>query len=217
MASIAEQLLPASNVDTSKHSLVVVHELVLPYGRPDLAVAAVRLDRWRRRQERAVAPCTAPRLLTTALQLEELGGVATFDELQQTAQNADRVREAVRSLSQLNWVRVRNERITIAPSVRGAIAAMVGVEVKLNNWRRAVRQAQSWEGHFDATWLAFPEAYLSHVPRDATLRRFGLIAASPEVRVLRRPRGRVARGLRAALADEFLFARWLAERELGTA
>jgi hypothetical protein len=211
VAELGAELLPPRGREIPGHSIVIAHELVFPYGRPDIVVAAVELDVWRRRRRAGIAPCTAPAALGVAINLRDLGGAATVEQLSDLAPMA-RVRAGIRTLVRLRWVRVRRDTVTLAEATRDSVGAMAGVEVKLNNWRRAVAQVQSWESLVDASWIAFPRNYLSHVPSGPALQRLGLIGVeNSEPVIVRRARARRSGGLRVALADEFLFARWMAE------
>lgn len=210
VAALREQLLPTSCAP----DLVVVHELALAYGRPDVVAAGVELARWRAWRKRKVKPCTAPIPLGTALALRRLSGKATVDELVTSnggQGSRSRVRRSLVTLSDLGWVRRDGDAFVLRLAPGQALLTVSGVEAKLNNWRRAVRQVQNWEGYVDATWLAFPAAYLRHVPRTPPLRRFGLIAVEGgQARIVRRPSGARANGVRHVLIEQHLYARWLA-------
>jgi hypothetical protein len=211
VAQLGSELLPRWGADIPGYSLVIAHELVVPYGRPDVVVASVDLRLWHSRRRRGIRACTALAPLQVAVRLRELGGRAGVARLAQR-QTVSRVRSAVRALDQLGWVTVRGDEVILSRSARDAVGAMAGVEVKINDWRRAVGQVQSWEGLLDASWLAFPQRYVSRVPAGGGLRRLGVVAViDGEAAVVRRPQCRHARGVRVALADEFLFARWMAE------
>jgi hypothetical protein len=211
VAALREQLLPTSSCAPD---LVVAHELALAYGRPDVVAAGVELAQWRAWRKRKVQPCTAPIPLGTALALSRLGGKATVDELVTSnggQGSRSRVRRSLVALSDLGWVRRGGDAFELRLAPGQALLAVSGVEAKLNNWRRAVRQVQNWEGYVDATWLAFPAAYLRHVPRTPQLRRFGLIAVEGgQARIVRRPSGARANGVRHVLIEQHLYARWLA-------
>lgn len=210
VAALRERLLLALAAPTG---LVVAHELALAYGRPDVVAAAVELGQWRAWRKRKIEPCTAPLALATALALSKRGGRASADAL--VASNGgkgsrSRTRRSLATLVELGWVRRQGEMFVLRLEPGAAVLAVSGVEAKLNNWRRAVRQAQSWESYVDAAWLAFPLSYLPHVPRTPPLRRFGLIAVEGgEARIIRRPSGRRANGVRHLLIEQHLYARWL--------
>jgi len=211
VAALRGQLLPTSS---PAQDLVVAHELALAYGRPDVVAAAVELAQWRAWRKRKIEPCTAPIPLATALALSRLGGKATFEEL--VALNGgqgsrSRLRRSLATLFDLGWVRRQGDAFILRLAPGEVLLTVSGVEAKLNNWRRAVRQVQSWEGYVDAVWLAFPAAYLRHVPRTPPLRRFGLIAVEDgQARIIRRPSGARANAGRHLLIEQHLYARWLA-------
>ena len=210
-AALRDQLLPKL---IQAPDLVLAHELALAYGRPDVVAAAVELVQWRAWRRRKIAPCTAPLPLAIALTMSELGGSASVDEI--VAANGGqlskpRIRRSLATLSKLGWVRSQREVFVLRLSPGEALRAVSGVEAKLNNWRRAVRQVQSWEGYVDAVWLAFPAAYVPRVPRTPPLRRFGLIAVEHGcARIVRRPSGVRASGVRRLLMEQHLYARWVA-------
>lgn len=211
VAALRGQLLPVS---IQGGDLIVAHELALAYGRPDVVAAAGDLSRWRAWRRLKVAPCTAPIPLSTAIGLNRLGGKATFDELMASNDGRgprSRLRSSLATLVDLGWVRRQGDAFVLRLGPGEALVTVSGVEAKLNNWRRAVRQVQSWEGYVDAVWLAFPAGYLHHVPRTPPLRRFGLIAVEDgQARIIRRPSGARANAVRRALIEQHLYARWLA-------
>jgi hypothetical protein len=211
VAALGDRLLRTTPTDS--YDLVIAHELALAYGRPDIVVGAIELAQWRAWRRRRVAPCTAPLPLATALALQKLGGKATTADLLRadTGQaSAARARRSLATLEDLGWVRRVGDAFVLRLAPGTALITAIGVEAKLNNWRRAVKQVQSWEGHVDAAWLAFPAPYLRHVPRTSALRRFGLIGVeSRHGRIVRRPSGTRARGVRRTLLEQHLYRRWL--------
>lgn len=211
VAALCDGLLPRR---TGAPDFVIANELSLAYGRPDIVAAEVELAKWRAWRRRNISPCTAPQALATALALKQLGGSASVDALATSDDGQTsraRVRRSLASLVELGWVRRRGELFDLRLTPGEAVAGVAGVEAKLNNWRRAVRQVQSWEGLVDAAWLAFPASYMRHVPRTTPLRRFGLIAVeNGEGRIVRRPSNTRANGVRHVLIEQHLFARWLA-------
>lgn len=211
VAALRGLLLPAS---PQGPDLVVAHELALAYGRPDVVAAAVKLAVWRNWRRLKVEPCTAPIPLSTAVGLSKLGGKATFEELMASESGRgprSRLRRSLATLVDLGWVRRQSDAFVLRLGPGEALLTVSGVEAKLNNWRRAVRQVQSWEGYVDAVWLAFPAGYLPHVPRTPPLRRFGLIAVEDgRARIVRRPSGARANAVRRVLIEQHLYARWLA-------
>lgn len=209
VAAVAGDLLrkPAADAD-----VVVAQELALAYGRPDIVAASVELGQFRGWRAKRVTPCTAPIALATALALSKLGGEATLDDLSRRtdAASRSRIRRSVATLVELGWVRRRGAMLVLRLSPGSALRTASGVEAKLNNWRRAVQQVQSWEPYVDAAWLAFPASYLKHVPRTTPLRRFGLISVDDgATSIIRRPSGRRASGVRHVLMEQHLYARWL--------
>jgi hypothetical protein len=195
---------------------LIVHELELAYGRPDVVVANVDLAQWQAWRRWKVEACTAPIPLMTALALQELGGKAEIGDLISLGNGlADRarLRRALVTLVEARWVERRGEVFRLRLDPGNSVLSASGVEAKLNNWRRAVRQVQSWESYVDATWLAFPTPYLAHVPRTQVLRRFGLIGVEgDQARVVRRPSGVPARGVQHLLMEQYLYRRWLSSR-----
>lgn len=200
--------------------LVVALELVLPYGRPDVVAADVDAAVWEAWRSSGIQPCTAPLPLAAALALARLGGRASIDDLlRPSAGRADRarVRGALAKLVMRGWVEREDASFVLRLAPGGALRSVSAVEAKLNNWRRAVRQVQSWEGHVDSVWLAFPAPYLPNVPRTQQLRRFGLIRVDGDTaRIVRRPTGPRSKGVRRAMTEQFLYARWVAEMSEGT-
>jgi hypothetical protein len=205
-------LLPRDEVDGK---LIVAQEFVLPYGRPDVVAAVVDTRVWSAWRRKGIEPCTAPLPLATALLLAGLGGRASVgDLLRPSARRSERsrVRGALAALARRKWVERKGDVFALRISSGDSLRSVSAVEAKLNNWRRAVRQVQSWEGHVDAVWLAFPASYLPNVPRTQPFRRFGLIQVEGEqAQIVRRATGPRARGVRRALTEQYLYARWLAE------
>jgi len=208
--ALGEALLPLA---LASADLVVAHELALAYGRPDVVAADVDIAEWRAWRRRRIAPLTAPIPLGAALTLSGLGGTATFDELVSSSGapgGKTKMRKALAILSERGWVRRQGEAFVLRLAPGEALLGTSGVEAKLNNWRRAVRQIQSWETYVDAVWLAFPASYLPNVPRTPRLRRFGLIAVEDGcAHIVRRPSGPRAQGIRHVLMEQHLYSRWL--------
>ena len=212
VAQLAEELLPKPR---PPGAFLLVHELALSYARPDIVAAVVDLQEWQTRRDAGIAPCTAPLPLRFALALTARGGSARLDELvPRNASRGDRsrARDALAALGRRGWTERREDLFVLRVVPSKALQSVSGVEAKLNNWRRAASQVHSWESHVDAVWLAFPGGYLPHVPRTQSLRRFGLIAVDEEdARPVRKPTGPRAKGIRRALTEEFLYARWLGQ------
>ena len=210
VAAVGAALLPRFRADAD---FVIAEELALAYGRPDIIAASVDLARFRKWRTKQIAPCTAPLALSAALALSKLGGKATVEQFVSREADAvarSRLRRSLSTLADLGWVRRRGDALMLRMGPGEALHAASGVEAKLNNWRRAVRQVQSWEAYVDAVWLAFPGSYLKHVPRTTALRRFGLISVKDgEASILRRPSGRRTHGVRHVLMEQHLYARWL--------
>ena len=208
---VAEKLLPIPQETGAR--LVVAQELALPYGRPDLVVGSVDMSKWRSWKRARVQPCTAPGALSAAFALERIGAPAPIDALLprgSTETERDRLRSGLAALSKAGWV-VRDGALFSLRATPGlSLHTVAGVEAKLNNWRRAVRQVQSWEPYVDAVWLAFPSPYLRNLPRTQGLRRYGLIGVDPAgARFVRRPTGPKAVGVRFVQMEQYLYARWL--------
>jgi hypothetical protein len=212
---LAGELVPAEAQRGKR--VIVVPELELPYGRPDLVVAAVDLREWRRWSAREVRPCTAPGPLAAALVLQRLGGVATFADIKMATQPVRRasLSNALGALDACGLVVRIEETFRLRTRIGHAVAFAAGVEVKLNNWRRAARQAQSWEGKVDSAWLAFPHAYLTHVPRVPGLKRFGLIGVEGSAAfIVRRARGPRASVEKHVVLEQHIYRRWLEQEAL---
>jgi len=210
VAAVASDLLPKPGPEGD---LVVAEELALAYGRPDIVAASVDLALFRRWRTKRIAPCTAPLALAAALALAKLGGEAAIEDFANREANGvarSRLRRSVGTLVELGWVRRSSDKVVLRLAPGEALQAASGVEAKLNNWRRAARQVQSWEPYVDAVWLAFPATYVKHVPRTVALRRFGLISvADGAASIIRRPSGLRARGVRHVLLEQHIYARWL--------
>ena len=206
---LGAELLPAAPTGR----LVIAHELEFAYGRPDLIAADVNLSVWRSWSRKRIQPCTAPVPLGVADALARLDGSATLDTLVRSMAPGFGRRRVVHGLAVLKTqgrIARKGETHVLRLLPGNAVQSASGVEAKLNNWRRAVRQVQSWEGLVDAVWLAFPNSYLSNVPRSLPLRRFGLIGADDYIaRVIRRPRGSLTRGVKHLLVEQHLYRRWL--------
>ncbi len=215
VVELAEALLPRREIEGS---LVVAPELALPYGRPDVIVAVVDTRQWARWRMKGVDPCTAPLPLATALSLARLGGSSSIARLVDPASmqtERSRIRRALATLEKHGWVERESEMFKLRLSPGAAVRSITGIEAKLSNWRKAVRQVQSWENYVDSAWLAFPIPYLPNVPRVQALRRFGLIGVRDGgATIARRPRSRRANGFHQALTEQFLYRRWLAEKRL---
>lgn len=217
VTKVADTLV--SHGDDSRYShIAVVPELVMPSGRPDIVVAEFDLDVFRMRAAAALPACTAPLPVRVARLIRELGGEATLDELVAAFPlevTRPRMRNAASSLTRLGLAERRGAAIVLATAWQPALGSVTAVEAKVSHWRHAVRQAQRWESFVEGAWLAFPRRYLASVPREAGLRRFGLIAVeSGEARIVRRPRKRRVDRDARALVEEHLYARWLSESTL---
>jgi len=199
--------------DHGPGSLLLAHELPLSHSRPDVVGAVVDLATWRRRKRQGVAACTAPQALKVAMALQRLDRPSTIDDVAaaMTGLGRPQIRKAIAELDGRNWIRRSKAGVRLAAATRRAVTSLVAVEAKVDNWRRAVRQAQGTEVYVDDVWLAFPQTYLRNVPRGRRgLRRFGLIAVDDRTpRIVRKPSGRKATPLARALTEEHLYAGWL--------
>lgn len=193
--------------------LIVAEEVRLPFGRPDVMAAVVDVHLWHRRRKLGIRPCTAPLPLRVAQLLAQLGGRANVSEILHAVGTNElaRARDSLRLLTGLGWIRRQGESAILRAVPGEAVSRITAIETKLNNWPRAVRQAQSWEGRVDTVWLAFPTSYMTRFPRTRELRRFGLISVSDgTAKIVRRPLSSRVRGPRRALTEEYLFERWAA-------
>lgn len=194
-------------------TVLAVSELRLPPSRPDVVVATVDVDVWAQRQQAGLAPCTAPALLRVIDLLVRARGSCNVSRITASGTSPSSQR-ALGELIRLGIAFRSDQRIALHEAWHPALREVVGVEAKLGFAERARRQAASWEHHVDGVFLALPANYMPRVPRgDRDLRRFGLIAVDDETAtIVRRPRGRRARGAARLLTEEQLFARWLATR-----
>lgn len=212
VVSMGQLLLPKGH---RPGTLLVIPELALGSGRPDVAVAAVDIRAWKRRLKKGVAPLTAPLPVTVACALDRFSGEASLQALAETLprHSHEAVAKGVRELGRAGWLE-SDEASALAlnrEARKAGLLTMAAVEAKVGNWRQAARQAISWINQVDAAWLAFPSSYMPNVPRrDPYLSRFGLIAVDDAVSPLavRRPRSPKARGIRRRLSEEHLYARW---------
>jgi hypothetical protein len=195
--------------------VIVIHELVLPNGRPDVAFAAVDMQRLRRRTEAGISSITAPALAYVVAEARRRRGRMRVNDLvrrQSSAEAINRVTRAISRLSSLGVVSVSGDTLILHRTLqRPILHELHAVEAKLNGWSKAARQAHGWDRFVDSSWLAFPDSYLSHVPRRASaLRSFGLLSVDHDdaVGVVRRARARAVTPLNRTLAEEAVLARW---------
>jgi hypothetical protein len=214
VAALGRELLPKG---APRGTLLLIPELVLGPGRPDIAVAVVDQRGWRARARAGVSPLTAPLPLAVACALETAGQGASLAELRRALPRHPRasVAKGLRELARAGWLADPSaERLSLVHQSRPRLLALAAVEAKVDNWRRAARQAVTWVNQVDAAWLAFPAPYLRNVPRrDPYLSRLGLIGVDATERLavpVRRPRSARARGLRRRISEEQVYARWLA-------
>jgi hypothetical protein len=197
-------------------TLVIIGELVLGSGRADVAVAKIDLRGWRARARAGVGPLTAPLPLAVAVALERAGGRGSLADLRRALPRHPprSVAKGARELARAGWLGAdASGELVLERRTRPAMSSVAAVEAKVDNWRRAARQAIAWINLVDAAWLAFPDAYLRNVPRrDPYLSRLGLIGVDPggAGRAVRRPRSARARGLARRMTEEQVYARWLA-------
>jgi len=197
-------------------ALLLVGELALGHGRPDVTAATVNSRGWRARQRAGIEPITAPLPLAVACALESLSGGGTLADLRRALPrySAAAVSKGARQLARHGWLAPnKNGLLVLERRTKPCLEAVAAVEAKVDNWRRAARQAISWINHVDAAWLAFPKGYLRNVPRrDPYLVRLGLIAVdslTAEGHAVRRPRSAKARGVQRRITEEQIYARWL--------
>jgi hypothetical protein len=198
-------------------TLLIIGELALGHGRPDVTAAAVDSHAWRARERAGIEPITAPLPLAVAYALEGLSGPGTLAELRLALprHSAAAVNKGVRELARRGWLASsKGDLLVLERRTKPRLAAVAAVEAKVDNWRRAARQAVAWINHVDAAWLAFPKSYLRNVPRrDPYIARLGLITvegAATRGQSVRRPRSAKARGVQRRITEEQIYARWLA-------
>lgn len=196
--------------------LIVIRELVLPNGRPDIVIAAVDYQRLIKRTDAGIPAITAASLAYVIAETRRSGGRTAIKALigrQKSLTAKDRVMRAISRLSSLDVGAIRSGVLTLQPVLtRPVVVELHAVEAKLNGWSKATRQAHAWDRFVNSSWLAFPESYLSHVPRRApALRSFGLVGVDRDnaVNIVRRARFRAVAPLNAVLAEEAILARWL--------
>jgi hypothetical protein len=198
-------------------TLLIIGELVLGSGRPDVAVAAIDQRVWQARARTGIEPVTAPLPLAVACALERMSGQGSLAELRRALPRypTASVSKGVRALARAGWLASDDpDNLKLERRTRPGMVAVAAVEAKIDNWRRAARQAIAWVNQVDAAWLAFPDVYLRNVPRrDPYLSRLGLIGvdgATGAAVAVRRPRSARARGLGRRLTEEQVYARWFA-------
>lgn len=214
VVAMGRNLLPKGS---QPGTLLIIGELVLGHGRPDVTVAAIDSRAWRARMRAEIEPITAPLPLTVACALEELSGRGTLAELRQALprHSAAAVNKGARELANRGWLASnKGGLLVLERRTKPGLGAVAAVEAKVDNWRRAARQAIAWINHVDAAWLAFPKSYLRNVPRrDPYIARLGLIAVNGDAskgQSVRRPRSAKARGVQRRITEEQIYARWLA-------
>jgi hypothetical protein len=209
----ARELLATDDAKT----ILVIHELNLPVGRPDVLVANADLRAFDLRRRAGIEPVTAPSSVGIANTLRSRGPLTQLD-LIKSGKGLDRqnVSRALNGLVRKQVVQTDGEAYWTHPRWQVLAEEVVAVEAKVEGWRAAAQQARSWEWLVNGTFLAFPQAYFPKVPRSQpALQRFGLIDVDGgRISIVRRPRWRTVTTLREALVDEAMYARWLTEREL---
>ena len=198
-------------------TLLLVAELALGHGRPDVTAAAVNSGGWRARQRAGIEPITAPLPLAVACALEGLSGRGTLADLRQALprHSAAAVNKGARQLAHRGWLASNKDGfLVLERRTKPCLEAVAAVEAKVDNWRQAARQAIAWINYVDAAWMAFPKNYLRNVPRrDPYIARLGLISVdslATRGQAVRRPRSAKARGVQRRITEEQIYARWLA-------
>jgi hypothetical protein len=210
-AAAAQLLAPPS----CRH-LLVVPELEVGGVRPDFWIGCIDEHNFAKRAQAGMKPCTAPLPLTVALELRRLGGVATINRLAASSRRLGDRSRVLRGIGQLveRGLAVREEEgVRLSPAWVPAQARGVAVEVKVDQWRKALRQIQMWRRFVNGAWMVFPDSYLSSVPRQRPgTRGIGLATVQgEELKVVRRPRLIVGQSSGRTVLEEHLYARWLAE------
>jgi hypothetical protein len=209
----ARSLLKTEEVKT----ILVIHELDLPIGRPDVLVANATLRAFDLRRRAGIEPVTAPSITAIAATLRSRGPL-THSQLvrSRSAFTREQVSRGLNELVRKRVVQIDGDMYRTHPRWQVLADEVVAVEAKVSGWRAAAQQARSWEWLVNGAFLAFPGTYLPKVPRSQpALRRFGLIDVQADgISIARRARWRTVTAVREALVDEAMYARWLAERPL---
>lgn len=196
--------------------LLVVPELEVSGVRPDFWIGCIDEQCFVQRAQVGLKPCTAPLPLSIALELRRLGGTATIERLSSPSRRLGDRRRVLRGVRQLTerGLAQRGERtVQLSSNWTPARAQGIAVEVKLDQWRKAVRQIQMWRRFVNGAWMIFPDSYLSSVPRQRPgTRGIGLATVqAEELKVIRKPRLIVGQPSGKVVLEEYLYARWLAE------
>jgi hypothetical protein len=201
----------------SCRQLLVIPELEVGGVRPDLWIGCLDEESFAQRARAGIEPCTAPLPLSIANVLRRLGGTATIDRLASPSRRLGDRSRVLRGISELveRGLAVREEGgIRLSGAWTAAQAEGVAVEVKMDQWRKALRQVQMWRRFVNGAWMVFPDSYLRAVPRQRPgTRGIGLATVNEggELRVIRRPRLVIGQSSARTVLEEHLYARWLAE------
>lgn len=157
---------------TRGHALLALHEPDLQQGRPDIVLVCVRLAQLEVYLEARLRLPT-----TTAARV-----LAQADEGDATGVELKYARRISRDLASAGWDRAHTQK---ALSV---ITWTVGIEAKMSDWRRAMRQIAAWRGTVDRAALAMPAATVGRVdPKQLEFYRSGLLVSGPSGVVEARP------------------------------
>lgn len=178
----------------------ILHELLLPFGRPDITVASVDEDAFERRRQAGIRPCPSLKAMIAAGKLR-LGHKPDKS-----------LSRAIGELRAAGIVERTDGTDGLHSSWAPAVREVQAVEAKVSGWQGAAMQARSWSLAVDGVWLAFPESYMGNVPRsEVSLRRFGLVAVEPDggVRRVRKPKPRRPDPSNRMVVEELVYRRWL--------
>jgi hypothetical protein len=197
--------------------VIVVPEISLAYGRPDIVAAEEDDDAFERRRRAGLLPCISQPHIDVAVALRRLNRPASLRRIAaSTGLTVDRLPRTLNELARAGLVVRVADLWLVSPDWTPLTTNLHAIEAKVEHWQRALQQASAWASFVDSAWLAFPTDYLrSNVPRSVpALRPFGLLSVDDSnVRVVRRPRRLMRNPVRRAWAEEYLYRRWLAEVE----
>lgn len=165
------------------YSLVVLDEVEVGVGRPDIIIATVSLnglDAWIR----------AGRLIENLTEARVLGALYEPREAQTLAITADHVRAVRSRLANRGWTR-RGVPVGTPMPIQHALV----LEAKVSDWRSGIVQLNGRRHLFPQAALLLPDAVARRVPRvliDWSGVGIAAAADSGELRWIRKPRSRSA-------------------------